>query len=104
MSTPAHRDDSRIANADDIATVCERFNVWIDHHTSPEETIVLVAWNGATCDLKWLWKVTQAPLLALNLSSKIKYFIGPYRVIKKYTQGGLHRSKSKIKSLELGVV
>ena len=56
------------------------------------------------CDLKWLWKVTQAPLSALHLSSKIKYFIEPYRVIKKYKEGGLHPSNSKIESLELGVV
>ena len=96
--------DSRITNADDIGTVWERFNIWIDRHTSPEDTIVLVAWNGATCDLKWLWKVTQAPLSALHLSSKIKYFIDPYRVIKKYKEGGLHPSNSKIESLELGVV
>ena len=96
--------DSRIANADDIATVWERFNMWIDRHESPDDTIVLVAWNGATYDLKWLWKVTQVPLLVLNLSSKIKYFIGPYRVIKKYTKGGLHPSQSKIESLELSVV
>ena len=96
--------DSRIANADDLATVWERFNTWIDRHTSPDDTIVLVAWNGSTCDLKWLWKVTQAPLSVLSLSSKIKYFIDPYRVIKKYTKGGIHPSVSKIESLELGVV
>ena len=96
--------DSRIVNADDLATVWARFTMWIDRHTSPDNTIVFVAYNGATCDLKWLWKVTQAPLLALDLPSKIKYFVDPYRVIKKYTGGGLHPSKSKIESLELGVV
>jgi hypothetical protein len=50
---------------------------------SPAEMVVLVAWNGETCNLKWLWRLTQAPNSRYSLPDNIKYFIDPYRVIEK---------------------
>ena len=45
--------NSRIANTDvdAIAIVWKQFNMWIDRHTSLNDIIVLVDWNGGTCDL-----------------------------------------------------
>jgi hypothetical protein len=53
--------DPRITGADDILTAWFQFLVWLSKHTSAAETIFLVAWNGGACDLKWLWRLTQAP-------------------------------------------
>ena len=107
MATAVHgltKTDERIVNASDITTVWDQFNTWIERNTPADETIVLVAWNGQACDLKWLWRITQAPRSNLNLSMKIKHFIDPYQVIRNYKGGGLHPSKSKVESLELGIV
>ena len=65
---------------------------------------MLVAYNGATCDLKWLWRMIQAPHSQLALPAQIKYFLDPLRVIKNYKGCKLHPSKSKLDSLELGCV
>ena len=53
--------DPRILEADDMGTVWNRFLQWFDHHLERDEVAVLVAYNGETCDLKWLRKLTQAP-------------------------------------------
>ena len=98
------RSDPRIRQASDIDAVWADFKKWIRDNTKPDDIIVLVAWNGKSCDLKWLWKLTQAPRSTLSMPTKIQYFIDPYRVIQKYTKGGLHPNVSKIDSLELGVV
>eukprot|EP00956_Cyclotella_meneghiniana_P010948 scaffold15307_cov38-Cyclotella_meneghiniana.AAC.3 len=51
-------------------TFCE----WVDSH-EPDETIILVAYNGEKCNCKWLWKLTQAPFSQYNLPTKIKWFM-----------------------------
>ena len=71
---------------------------------SLSETVVLVAWNGEVCDLKWLWRLTQAPNSRYSLPENIKFFIDPYRVIEKYKSCGFNKTKSKIEAYELGVV
>ena len=69
-----------------------------------DEFIVLVAWNRETCDLKWLWKLTQMPISQLSLPNAFKYFIDPLRVIINYKGCKLYPSKSKLDSLELGCI
>jgi hypothetical protein len=70
----------------------------------PAEIVVLVAWNGEACDLKWLWRLTQAPNSMYSLPPNIKYFIDPCCVIEKYKSCAFNKTKSKIKAYELGVV
>ena len=70
----------------------------------PDEKIVLVAYNGETCDLKWVWKMTQAPHSQLTLPLQIEYFLDPLRVIRNYKGCKLNPCKSKLDSLELGIV
>ena len=53
--------DQRIISAGDMMDVWGRFLTWLHANTTFDETVILVAWNGASCDLKWLWKITQAP-------------------------------------------
>ncbi len=40
---------------------------------SPSETVVLVAWNGEACNLKWLWRLTQAPNSRYSLPANINF-------------------------------
>jgi hypothetical protein len=95
-------EDKRIKNAGNMRTVWPKFQCWFLSSVSPAKMVVLVAWNGAACDLKWLWRLTQAPNLMYSLPPNIKYFIDPYHVIEKYKSCVFNKTKSKIK-VELGV-
>jgi len=70
---------------------------------SAAEMVVLVAWNGETCNLKWLWRLTQAPNSRYSLPDNIKYFLDPYHVIEEYKTCAFIETKSKIEACELGV-
>jgi len=74
-------DDERIINAGNMRTVWPEFQCWFFSLVSPAKMVVLVAWNGKTCDLKWLWRLTQAPNSRYSLPDNIKYFLDPYHVI-----------------------
>ena len=47
-------DSERIINAGNMRTVWPEFQCWFFSLVSPAEMVVLVAWNGKTCNLKWL--------------------------------------------------
>ncbi len=51
----------RITEADDMRIVWHNFMEWISRNVPAGELTTLVAWNGAACDMKWLWVLTQAP-------------------------------------------
>jgi hypothetical protein len=97
-------DDDRIINAGNMRTVWPEFQHWFHSIVSLAETVALVAWNGEACDLKWLWRLTQAPNSMYSLPGNIKYFIDPYHVIEKYKSCAFNKAKSKIKAYKLGVV
>ena len=54
----------------------------------------MLAYNGETCDLKWIWRLTQAPGLPYGMPQKLKYFLNPLRVIKNYKGCKLNLVKS----------
>ena len=66
--------------------------------------VIVVAYNGATCNLKWIWKLTQAPNSLYLMTDVMKFFLDPLQVIKKYKGCKLNPTKRKLDSLELGAV
>ena len=70
----------------------------------PSETFVFVAYHGETCDLRWIWKHTQAPRTQLEMPLQMKFFMDPKAIIGHYTGCRLDPSKSGLESLELGYV
>ena len=99
--TPNH---PSIVGASNIATVWEEFVTWVERKIDVDETAILVAYHGETCDLKWIWKLTQAPHSSLSMPDKIKLFLDPHYVMRKYKSCKLHPSKSKTDGLALGTV
>ncbi len=87
-----------------MRTVRPEFQVWFFSHLSPIKKVVLVTWNGETCDLNWLWRLTQAPSSRYSLPENIKYFLDPYHMIEKYKTCVFNKTKSKIEAYKLGVV
>lgn len=63
-----------------------------------------MAYNGETCDLKWIWRYLQAPRTELAMPTCFKFFLDPLKVIKHYKSCDLNPSKSKLESLESGCV
>ena len=98
----ANSDVIKSAHRFDI--VWSNFCSWISRHIRNDETCILVAYNGATCDLRWIWKHLQAPRTTLSMPPCIKFFLDPLKTIQSYKSCPLHPSKSKLESLELGCV
>ena len=96
--------ERRIINAGNMRTVWPEFQRWFFSLVLPAEMVVPIACLGKTYDLKWLWRLTQAPNLRYSLPENIKYFLDPYRVIEKYKTCTFNKTKSKIEAYELGVV
>eukprot|EP00956_Cyclotella_meneghiniana_P022924 scaffold43919_cov42-Cyclotella_meneghiniana.AAC.1 len=99
-----HPSDPRIIGADKMSVVWADFCKWIEDHTFPDEVCILVAYNGQNCDMKWLWKLTQAPFAPYRLPAKIQWFMDPYRVITSYPDCPLNHLQSHLDSYELGVL
>ena len=95
--------DPRITGADEMRIVWPQFLLWFSEHSSAAEPIFLVAWNGGTCNLKWLCRLTQAPNLQYSWPENLRYFIDPCRVIAKYKSCPLNETKSKTRGHALGV-
>jgi hypothetical protein len=84
--------------------VWHNFTEWILRHVPAGEVATLVAWNGAACNMKWLWVLTQAPNLPYMMPPQLQFFIDPYRVIKKYALCKINKKRSKLESYQLGSV
>ena len=97
-------DSPCIQQASDIDVVWSQFVNWINTSTARDEQIVIVAYNGEKCDMKWLWKLTQAPFTHLSLPTRIKYFMDPYKVMDHYKTCRLNKRFTKLDSYELGVM
>jgi hypothetical protein len=87
--------DPRITGADKMRIVWPQFLSWLAEHSTAAQPIFLVAWNGGTCNLKWLWRLTQAPNLQYSWPENVRYFIDPCHVIAKYMSCPLNETKSK---------
>jgi len=74
-------------------------NYWFER-----ERGVLVAWNGGTCDLEWIYRLTKAPGSTLSFPKRIKYFLDPYRAVKNTTGCRLNKKYSGLSSYSLGSV
>ena len=85
-----------IVNADGIDVVWGRFIDFLDRHIDQTERGIIVAWNGASCDLEWLYRLTQRPTSTLLLPERVEYFFDPYHGIKNTT--GCKLSKKHVKS------
>ena len=77
---------------------------WVERNVGVDETAILVAWHGESCDMKWIWQLTQAPGSALSMLDKIAFFLDPEIVIRSRASCRFHKSKSKIDGTQLSTV
>jgi len=82
----------QILSADPINQAWSDFNNFINSNLHHEEKCIMIAYNGEACNLRLLWKLTQAPNSTLSMPTKI------------YKSCVLHPSKSKLESFRLTTV
>ena len=90
----------QIQSASPFISVWTHFCDWIARHVGPDEKCILIAYRGETCDMRWIWKHTQAPRSQLCIPPQIVYFMDPLEVINNYTTCPYHPKRSKLESLE----
>ena len=95
-TTGLHAEHPSIFNADPIHIVWQRFIVFLEKYIGLKERGILVAWNGAACDLEWIYRLTQAPRATLTLPPNVKYFLDPYRGIHNTKGCKLNKKHSKL--------
>ena len=78
-ATGLHAEHPFILNADPNNIVWGRFIAFLDKFIGMKERAILVAWNGASCNLEWIFCLTQADRATLTLPPRVKYFLDPYR-------------------------
>ena len=70
--------DARITSAWEIGPVWNSFCLWIKQNIAEDEHGVIVAYNGAGSDMKWIWRLTQAPYAPHEMPPRLDYYMDPY--------------------------
>ena len=76
QTTGLHAGHPSILNADEVEEVWGRFYSFLQIFIGLKERGVLVAWNGGTCDLEWIYRLIKAPG-SKDSFPKRKYFLDP---------------------------
>ena len=103
-SNKLHRHDPRIVNANSLHELWKRFSTFIKSNVGRHQKGIMIAWNDKSCDMRWIYKVAQAPNTTLLLPDEIQYFLDPFKVISQYRSCKLNKFKSFIESYSLGAV
>ena len=99
--TGLHAGHPSIIEADSSEVVWSRFVSFLNKYINGEKRGIIIAWNGASCDLDWIYRYTQAPGSSLKLPPRMKYFMDPYRLIETTSGCKIHKSKSKFIKVNL---
>lgn len=93
-----------IVDTDNIHKVWGRFVDWTNRKVGVDETGILVAYHGEACNLKRIWRLTQAPGSSLAMPDKMKLFLDPELIMWSKKLCKLHPSKSKTAGTALSTV
>ena len=85
--------DPRIVGARKIGEVWQSFQAFISSNITHDEVGIIITYNGAGSDMKWLWRLTQAPHAPEELPSQLLYYMDPYRILSKWKTCKMQNSK-----------
>ena len=60
------------------------FCLWIRQNVAEDKHGVIVAYSGAGSDMKWIWRLTQAPYAPHEMPPRLDYYMDPYKMINKW--------------------
>ena len=99
--TTLHKNHTNILSALPIDQVWTKFITFLDKYINLNEKGIVVAWKGATCDIDWIYKLTQAPFSSLSFPKQLRFCMDPCYCISKFKSCPFHPSISKLDSLSL---
>jgi len=102
--TGLHPHHLKILQADPFEAVWSRFKNYLNKYIYGKKRGIIIAWNGVSCDVEWLYRYTQAPGSILTFPPRVKYYMDPYREISRSPGCEIHASKSKLQSYTLSSV
>ena len=90
--------DPRIQNANPINIVWPQFVSWCENLvTERNQKAVLVAWNGESSDMKWVWQVTSpSGQWKLKMPEGVDFFCDPCGAIKHFKSCQLNNAKTGV--------
>ena len=99
-----HADHIDITSASNVQVVWGEFEEFLETMIGQDQCGILVVWNGQSCDMEWIYRLTQSPNSSLNMPRNIKDFIDPMKVIKHYKSCKLNSKHSKLETFSLSSV
>ena len=99
-----HENHESILSAVRIEVVWRKFIKFLDDNIPAGHRGILVAWNGATCDMECLYRYTNRYSSKISFPKVLKYFMDPLEIIRRHPGCKFHPNKSKLESLSLGDV
>lgn len=97
--------DDRIQNASPIDVVWKNFVARVEQVVTSPKRGVFVAWNGKSCDMEWIYRITLGnPEGGLKFPKRCQFFLDPYKAIGHYKSCELHPANSGLQDLHLGSV
>jgi hypothetical protein len=95
---------NEIVSTDPIEKVWHEFALFVKANVRINEQCVLVAWNGQSCDLTWLYRLTKTKEYDLVMPEQIQYFMDPMLVIKGHKKCKLNPLCTKEENVKLGTM
>ena len=80
-----HKHHPPILTADKIELVWDSFCKYVNDYISGGKISLLVAYHGGSCDMEWCYRIKQDPNTILTFPNKVKYFMNPLQIKKKYS-------------------
>ena len=80
-----HKNDPRLMEANEMNVVWSEFVAFVNRSIPDDHVGVLVAWNGQSCDLDWIYRIMKDPNWKVDdaiLPQRCPYFMDPMRVIR----------------------
>ena len=69
---------------------------YINRYVTQSKRGIFVAWNGASCDLDWIYRLLKRKSSKLLLPKRVKYFMDPYQGIRITTGCKLNKNRFHI--------
>ena len=76
--TGLHSNHPNTTNADALEVVWEKITNCVNKHVGKDKRGLLVAWNGASCDVEWLHGMTEGRGAHLSFPPHLKHFLCPF--------------------------
>ena len=59
---------------------------------------IIVAWNGKSCDMEWIYRITHGRYNLMRLPKNCHLFMDPYAILNNYKGCLLSKNKGRVRS------